>query len=108
MRRQDHEQGQTGIAILALLVALVALGVAIYTSLHAVPRDGLHTQRNKVETRIEQGRQETAEALKGREEHIRGSQPQETLQGSKTRSLAVRLVDRVVLTALRAANQRLR
>ena len=78
------------------------------TYLQAVPRDGLHTQRNKVETRIEQGRQETAEALKGLEEHIRGSQPQETPQGSKTRSLAVRLVDRVVLTALRVANQRLR
>ena len=78
MRRQDHEQGQTGIAILALLVALVALGVAIYTYLQAVPRDGLHTQRNKGETRIEQGRQETAEALKGLEEHIRESQPQET------------------------------
>ena len=29
MRRQEHEQGQTGIAILARLVALVALGVAI-------------------------------------------------------------------------------
>ena len=65
-------------AILALLVALVALGVAISTSLQAVPRDGLHTQRNKGETLIEQGRQETAEALKGLEEHIRGSQPQET------------------------------
>jgi hypothetical protein len=108
MCRQDHEQGQTGIAILALLVALVALGVAIYTSLHAVPRDGLHTQLNKVEKLIEQGRQETADALKGLEEHIRGSQPQETPQGSKTRSLAVRLVDRVALTALRGANQRLR
>ena len=55
---------------------------------------------------IEQGRQETAEALKGLEEHIRGSQPQETPQGSKTRSLAVRLVDRVVLTAFSVANQR--
>ena len=78
MRRQAHEQGQTGMAILALLVALVALGVAIYTSLQAVPRDGLQTQRNKVETLIEQRRQETAEALKGLEEHIRGSQSQET------------------------------
>jgi hypothetical protein len=65
-------------AILALLVALVARGVAIYPSLHAVPRDGRHTQLNKVETLIEQGRQETADALKGLEEHIRGSQPQET------------------------------
>ena len=108
MCRQDHEQGQTGIAILALLVALVALGVAIYTYLQAVPRDGLQTQLNKVEKLIEQGRQETADALKGLEEQIRGSQPQETPQGSKTRSLAVRLVDRVALTALRVANQRLR
>jgi hypothetical protein len=32
------------------LVALVALGVAIDTYLQAVPRDGLQTQRNKVET----------------------------------------------------------
>jgi hypothetical protein len=78
MSRQDHEQGQTGLAILALLVALVALGVAIYTYLQAVPRDGLQTQLNKVEKLIEQGRQETADALKGLEEQIRGSQPQET------------------------------
>ena len=77
MRRQDHEQGQTGITILALLVALVALGVAIYTYLPAVPRDGLQTQLNKVEELIGQGRQETADALKRLEEQIRGSQPQE-------------------------------
>jgi hypothetical protein len=60
------------------LVALVALGVAIYTYLQAVPRDGLQTQLNKVEKLIEQGRQETADALKGLEEQIRGSQPHET------------------------------
>ena len=78
MRSQDHQQGQTGISILALLVALVALGVAIYTYLQAVPRDGLQTQLNKVEELIEQGRQETADALKGLGEQIRGKQPQET------------------------------
>jgi hypothetical protein len=46
MRRSDHAQGQTGIAILARVVALVALGVAIYPYLQAVPRDGLQTQLN--------------------------------------------------------------
>src|SRR5262249_53967579 len=46
MRRSDHAQGQTGIAILARLVALVALDVAIYPYLQAVPRDGLQTELN--------------------------------------------------------------
>jgi hypothetical protein len=57
---------------------------------------------------MEQGRQETADALQGLEEHIRGSQPQVTPQGSKTRSLAVCVVDRVVRTAFSVDNQRLR
>lgn len=77
MRMQD-QQGQTGIALLALIVALVALGVAIYTFLQTIPREDLHTQLNKVQELIEQGRQETADTLKRLEEQVRGSQPQES------------------------------
>jgi uncharacterized protein HemX len=77
MRMQD-QQGQTGIALLALIVALVALGVAIYTFLQTIPREDVRTQLNKVQELIEQGRQETADALKRLEEQVRGSQPQES------------------------------
>ena len=77
MRRRD-QRGQTGIALLALIVALIALGIAVYTYLQVIQRDDQQAQFNKVQELVERGRQEMADALKRLEELIRGSQPQES------------------------------
>jgi uncharacterized protein HemX len=76
MNMQD-QRGQTGIAVLALLVALVALGIAVYTHLQVGQRDDLQAQLTKMQELVEQGRQEVANALKRLEEQVRGSQPHE-------------------------------
>jgi uncharacterized protein HemX len=75
--RMQNQRGQTGIAVLALIVALVALGIAVYTYLQVIQRGDLQVQLTKVQELVEQGRQEMADALKRLEEQIRGSQPQE-------------------------------
>jgi uncharacterized protein HemX len=77
MSIQD-QRGQTGIAILALIVALVALGIAVYTYLQVGQRTDLQAQLNKMQELVEQGRQEMADALKRLEEQFRGRQPQES------------------------------
>jgi uncharacterized protein HemX len=72
-----NQRGQTGIAVLALLIALVALGIAVFTYVQVTQRADLQGQLTKVEELIERGRQEMAGALKRLEEQIRGSQPRE-------------------------------
>jgi uncharacterized protein HemX len=76
--RLRSQRGQTGIAVLALLVALVALGVSAYTYLQVTQRGDTQRQLTKVEELIEEGRKEMANALKRLEEQIRGSQPKES------------------------------
>lgn len=78
MIRLRSQRGQTGIAVLALLVALVALGVSAYTYLQVTQRGDTQRQLTKVEELIEEGRKEMANALKRLEEQIRGSQPKES------------------------------
>jgi uncharacterized protein HemX len=77
MNMQD-QRGQTGIAVLALLVALVALGIAVYTHLQVGQRTDLQAQLTKMQELVEQGRQEMSDALKRFEEQVRGRQPQES------------------------------
>ena len=43
-RRMRNQRGQTGIAVLALVVALVALGVSLYTHLQTARRVDLQGQ----------------------------------------------------------------
>jgi uncharacterized protein HemX len=76
MNMQD-QRGQTGIAVLALIVALVALGIAVYTHLQVGQRTDLQAQLTKMQELVEQGRQEMADALKRLEEQVRGNQPHE-------------------------------
>ena len=73
-----NQRGQTGIAVLALLVALVALGISVYTYVQVPQRVDTQRQLTKVEELLEQGRKEMANALKRLEEQIRGSQPKES------------------------------
>jgi uncharacterized protein HemX len=72
-----NQRGQTGIAVLALLVALVALGISVYTYLQVTQRADLQGQLTKVEELIERGRQEMADTLKRLEEQLRGNKPSE-------------------------------
>jgi uncharacterized protein HemX len=72
-----NQRGQTGIAMLALLVALVALGISVYTYVQVSQRVDMRGQLTKIEEVIERGRQEMADTLKRLEEQIRGSQPRE-------------------------------
>jgi uncharacterized protein HemX len=78
MIRSRNQRGQTGIAVLALLVALVALGVSVYTYIQVTQRADVQAQLTKVEELIDQGRKEMANALKRLEEQIRGSQSKES------------------------------
>lgn len=78
MRSMQDQRGQTGIAVLALIVALVALGIAVYTHMQVTQREDLRVQLNKVQELVEQGRQEMADALKRLEEQVRGSQPKDS------------------------------
>ena len=77
MNIQD-QRGQTGIAVLAFIVALVALGIAVYTYLQVGQREDQQAQLTKMQELVEQGRQEMADALKRLEEQVRGRQPQES------------------------------
>jgi uncharacterized protein HemX len=72
-----NQRGQTGIAVLALLVALVALGVSVYTYVQVAQRADMQGQLTKIEEVVERGRKEMADALKRLEEQIRGGQPRE-------------------------------
>jgi uncharacterized protein HemX len=73
-----NQWGQTGIAVLALLVALVALGLSVYTYVQVTQRADRQTELTKLQELVERGRQEMADALKRLEEQIRGSQPRES------------------------------
>jgi hypothetical protein len=63
---------------LALIVALVALAVSVYTYLQVTQRVDMQTQLTHIRELVERGRQEMADSLKRLEEQIRGSQPGET------------------------------
>jgi uncharacterized protein HemX len=67
-----NQCGQTGIAVLALIVALIALGISVYTYLQVTQRADHQSQLTKIEGLIERGRREMADALKRLEEQIRG------------------------------------
>jgi uncharacterized protein HemX len=71
--RLRNQRGQTGIAVLALIVALVALGVSIYTHMQTARSVDLQGQMTKLQELSERGRQEMADALKRLEERIRGN-----------------------------------
>jgi uncharacterized protein HemX len=73
-----NQRGQTAIAVLALLVGLVALGVSVYTYMQMAHNVELRTQITKLQELSERGRQEMADAFKRLEERIRGSQPGES------------------------------
>jgi uncharacterized protein HemX len=68
-----NQRGQTGIAVLALLVALVALGVSVYTYVQLGHNLELQSQMTKLQEISERGRQDVADALKRLEERIRGN-----------------------------------
>jgi predicted negative regulator of RcsB-dependent stress response len=70
-----NQRGQTGIAVLALIIALVALGFSVYTYEYMSQRQELRGQLTKMQELVERGRQEMADALKRLEEQLRGSQP---------------------------------
>jgi uncharacterized protein HemX len=65
-------------AVLALIVALVALVISVYTYLQVTQRADMQTQLTKLQELVERGRQEMADTLKRLEEQIRGSQPKES------------------------------
>jgi uncharacterized protein HemX len=71
--RLRNQRGQTGIAVLALIVALVALGVSIYTHMQTARSVDLQGQMTKLQELSERGRQEMVDALKRLEERIRGN-----------------------------------
>ncbi len=70
--RLRNQYGQTSIAMLALIVALIALGISIYTYLQVTQRAEHQRQLTKLEELIERGRHEMADALKRLEDQIRG------------------------------------
>ncbi|HSF32981.1 MAG TPA: hypothetical protein VLK82_21230 [Candidatus Tectomicrobia bacterium] len=72
-----NQRGQTGTAILALIVAVVALGISVYTYLQVTQRVDMHTQLTNIRELVERGRQEMVDTLKQLEEQIRGRQPGE-------------------------------
>ena len=73
-----NQRGETGIAVLALLVALVALGVSVYTYLEMTHNVELRRQMTTLQELSERGRQDVADALKRLEERIRGNPPSES------------------------------
>jgi hypothetical protein len=73
-----NQRGQTGTAVLALIVALVALGISVYSYLQVTQRVDVQTQLTNMREVVERGRQEIADGLKRLEEEIRGSQPRES------------------------------
>jgi uncharacterized protein HemX len=72
-----NQRGQTRTAILALIVALVALGISVYTYLQVTQRVDMQTQLTTIRELVERGRREMADSLKRLEEQIWGSQPRE-------------------------------
>jgi uncharacterized protein HemX len=73
-----NQRGQTGTAVLALLVALIALGISVYTYLQVSQRVDMQTQLTNMREIVERGRQEIADGLKRLEEELRGSQSRES------------------------------
>jgi hypothetical protein len=57
--RMRNQRGQTGIAVLALLVALVALGVSLYTHVQTARSVDLQGQMTTLQELSERGRQES-------------------------------------------------
>jgi hypothetical protein len=58
-------------------VALVALGISVYTYLQVTQRVDMQTQLTTIRELVERGRREMADSLKRLEEQIWGSQPRE-------------------------------
>ena len=75
--RLRSQRGQTGIAVLALIVALVALGMSIYTHLQMTRNADVQAQLSKLQELSERGRQDLADVLRRLEEIVRGRQPSE-------------------------------
>ena len=73
-----NQRGQTGTAVLALIVAFVALGISVYTYLQVTQRVDMQTQLTNMRELVERGRQEMADSQKRLEEQIRGNQPPES------------------------------
>jgi uncharacterized protein HemX len=73
-----NQRGQTGTAVLALIVALVALGISVYSYLQVTQRVDIQTQLTNMREIVERGRQEIADGLKRLEEELRGSQSRES------------------------------
>jgi uncharacterized protein HemX len=81
MMRIRNQMGQTGIAVLALVLALVALGVAGYAYVQTDERAELRGEITRLEGLIDRGRQETADAVKRLEERIREREAKEQTPG---------------------------
>jgi uncharacterized protein HemX len=73
-----NQRGQTGTAVLALIVALVALGISVYSYLQVTQRVDIQTQLTNMREIVERGRQEIADGLKQLEKELRGSQSRES------------------------------
>lgn len=73
-----NQRGQTGVAVLALIVALIALGISVYTYLQVSQRVDMQTQITNMRELVERGRQEMADGLKRLEEQVRGNPPSES------------------------------
>jgi uncharacterized protein HemX len=73
-----NQRGQTGTAVLALMVALIALGISVYTYLQVTQRVDVQSQLTKLQELVERGRQEMGDALKRMEEQIWGGKPKES------------------------------
>ena len=73
-----NQRGQTGTAVLALIVALIALGISVYSYLQVTQRIDMQTQLTNMREVVERGRQEIADGLKRLEEEIRGSRSRES------------------------------
>ena len=72
------QRGQTGIAVLAFIVALVALGISVYTYFQVTQRADMQIQLTRMQELVERGRQEIGDALKRLEEQLRGNQSRES------------------------------
>jgi uncharacterized protein HemX len=76
--RIQGRRGQTGVAVLALIVALMAFGISRYTYLQVTQRADLQAQLTAVEALIERGRRGMADALRRLEERMRARQHSES------------------------------
>jgi len=73
-----YQDGQTGIAVLAFIIALVALGISAYTYFQVTQRGDMQTQLTRMQELVERGRQEIGDALRRLEEQVRGRQSSES------------------------------